>query len=1813
MSGGWVPGLDEVPPEVTTAIRDRVLATADELGPEAVLWLAAPPLWTLGIAEAAGFPASPLIDFVRRACDAGWCKARGPLAGDAPPDLVFWMPGEARRVAMDELRHRGGAAWITERLRRAAISVAQVTGGLTVLSAHGPPAAPPWDEVPGALAAWAELMDASSQRYPAVPGSASPGSASPGSASAGAPYQSPRADIQAAADVSRLLFEWTQEAVASGHLGRAQDLVAAGEAIAGVLAGPVEQVLDQARRMVALGLRRRQDERGLGRYLDRPELSGAAARLLDRDGARDGQWALHLRGAGGVGKTMLIRYLASGRYAADRGRPPFPVVRADFDYISPDYPVRRPVQLLLELADELVLHTAVNARADRALAFFRANAVRAHEAASGRREATGSPLASEEVALAVDSFGDVLAQLGDVLLVLDTCEELAKADLGNPASPAVRATLDIIERLHQRAPSARVLFAGRRPLPARPYLTVQEVDGFTQDEARRYLAASRGRPLPPELAEEMIRQSPAVDGLVPAEGELPERVSPFDLALYAAWAEDDPDLDVAEVRRGSDAYVENRIISRLGDPLVVEALPLLAAAGRSRVATLAEVLGCDPDVLGRRLAEQEWIIAGGAPVTDVAARPTVARSLRRYYAADERRAGSASRTAALAGVLLSQLRQAPLAAIDPDELVAALRLLEPAAAAALWDSIADRAIVPPGHWATVADLTSRILFREWDEEEWPTTEALRASVTAAHIAASRRGFDWFDGIGYEAWTAVLASADQHPDPASRRRLLHRAVLGLLPYTPDDDSLWQAVASGLPDRHDAGAEPVADGELAAALADSMDRLLEAGQHQAAERLYRLLPDIDTRLAGPYPCLSAWIEVIRGRLLTDEDPEAARSALERAESLATGGEEEPSWPDWVPPDDLLARVRIEHGLIAPPADLADLDGWESYAAGRLGTADGERLASLCLRIRLRHGVVDAATAGRWESADSYRDDQAPSCTAHDLVPPLFVSVAQAWFSTGDAERARGLLDRRRREALGTRQDQLTVRYADAASIGIVRRLRLTDQASFLARLASTEPDSGDPRPTALGDTRHMAWRALAVVGNETVAFPSPELLNVPEHWHAWWQSRGPANALTDLSNPLARPRWLDARTSADVADIQADLAEIEQLGRLLGGSGFQDIFAKWEALRGGWPESPPPPPPTRSADPHREVRAAMRMAALAGENFEFPLRVPRRLLAEMAFEEAELTALRLPQAATRLFLIATRAYQEADDPLGDYLARLSVLLTRPLPDGSTPARLEEARLLADFALDALTERMPAVASALEARPEDAGPWRHWTPAGREATAWAEAVREAAAVTAAVPDSDHPPAELTFPLEMRPGALIADASSRPETAPDAVAPTRRRGPWFTVASAVLAVLACAAVAVSLALSTATNHSGAQQSAPRSGASPVPWIAALIGGLAALAALLGWYFRKVMRVVRRQGIGASRLGTLMFDAQVSVQVGTGEAGEYRYAVSLEVRARWWRTAPGRARASLWLLLPAVHLAATFRRRTPGHQEQRGYRAASEASGDRLTRPRVRWTVPLPTASAAWWRRGSGAPGIIRGGSAGSYGIGARTDWMAEPWERILAASLSPDAAGRIEWTRLVNVGIGPSPSPQPASMLVGPLAWTRPLSQYYTEASNFSTSVNGPAVGGTLHVIGRAVVTSAGPAMDVTGPYPYFTASDVEATPLDVTELELPQPAMVILQAEPASDDTAGADPPDDQAGKLRLGAALAADGIPAVLLLPVLPATIADELARIITEHARLGLDADARLLLTRVRAAVAPHVAPPVLDDIVLFLNVARYRS
>ena len=251
---------------------------------------------------------------------------------------------------------------------------------------------------------------------------------------------------------------------------------------------------------------------------------------------------------------------------------------------------------------------------------------------------------------------------------------------GGPENATVENTLAILERIQAQASSVqgqawsvRVLLAGRRPLPPRDYLAVQNVAGFTLEEAREYLATFAAAPLAPRLDDAMIRQSPAAD----SPGT---RVSPFDLALYLAWADEDPGLDESRVLQGSDAYIEGRIIERLHDPGVLAA----AAAG-----IRGPLPGRDDRRVhrGRRRAARPPARRTG--VDRLRRRPAGARGGTGLAAGcgTTRRPGQSARVRGgdrrLGRALRSKIAGASLADVDIDELLAALRLSGPAEAARL--------------------------------------------------------------------------------------------------------------------------------------------------------------------------------------------------------------------------------------------------------------------------------------------------------------------------------------------------------------------------------------------------------------------------------------------------------------------------------------------------------------------------------------------------------------------------------------------------------------------------------------------------------------------------------------------------------------------------------------------------------------------------------------------------------------------------------------------------------------------------------------------------------------------------------------------------------------------------------------------------------------------------------------------------------------------------------------------------------------------------------------------------------------------------
>jgi len=1663
----------EFPALVAEAVQAERAAAMEDLGRDATLWLAAVPLWTRGAAEAARFPAPSVIEFVKRARDVGWCETRGSLRGQRAANLRFWMPNAVRRDVVDLLSRLEGA----EPLVREATKIAELITSLGRATGTGDER----DEIalPGTLLGWAGLMMAE------------------------------------APDLA--LVDRVRQAVQARDLSGAQHLVAAGDALAALLAGTAELAADRARRLLNLGTRQRQDGRALEYYLDRPELSGAVTRLLQPG---DANWALHLRGAGGSGKTMLIRYLASGRYAAERGMAAIPIARADFDHMSPDYPVRRPVQLLLELADELALHTAAVGRADRALRRFRASAAGLHESLSSVREERPSPMQIPQVLGAIDDFAAMLAELPEVLLILDTCEELAKADSGDPAAPAVATTLAIMERISVGASSVRVLFAGRRPLPRRDYLEVREVTGFTIDEARRYLAAFSSRPLADDLVDAMICQSPAVDLAVPPPGELPSRVSPFDLALYRSWAEQDPGFDTGSVAQGTDAYIEWLIIERLRDPHVLRALPVLACAGRCRIATIASFVGTDAAVVGPRLAEQEWIDADGDPPMHITAKPALAARLRHYFSAPDREAEFTAETARLADALRCQVADAALGDIDVDELLAALRLSEPADAVRLWDNIADR-VVTEGRWSWLLNVTRRVR-GESEEGHWPTADALRATVLASSIAASRRAFPSYNVRA--AWNEVFVWSASHPEAEAGQFLRARAALGSLPHSPDDESLWSALRAGYSYPYGSRARAT---ELTAATVDTVHQLLETCADEAAARLFDLgsldvlypgRPDdspssAPALAAGGNAQIRAWTHVVVARFHADETPTLARDALTRAEYEAiratTESASEPVWTDWIPPDDLLARVRIERGLIESPGDR-DLETWQAYAADNLGTIDGERLASVCLRLRLGQEVIDPSVIERWEAADRYDPGRMATCSAHELVPPLFATLAEAWLAAGDPQRALNLLERRRTLALDSRDDDATVRVADEETVRIARRLRLDYQRALLSRL-SIARDS-DPSRLHIVDS---ARRAMAVVYGVPPHIAGREVSERPAGWHTWCQCRSNPRV------PLPPVKWpTDSTSTEHAADIELDLQELRQLDhpKL---SGLEEQLA-------GWLAQPRPAPRVRSADPYPGVRTALRRAALTTvkEDYQLPGEVPRRLLAEMAFDEAELLAPRLPVAASRLFEYAYDAYLAAGDPIGQVLAISSI--TASAVADQVPLSVERmgeafARLRAD---------RPDVAAALTGDPADAGPWRYW----------ADFVRRLKTL---------------------------------EYAQVARGPLSWVGPVLDKTSHAISIAFLAAGLVAAGLY-------AFHAAPRYfifGA--LSLIVVVVGVVAVTGA---WRLRSVRRLADSQGVGVFTPATVGLTALIQFGVQRDRARVY-----LSANARPLRTTRRRYWARLIVLAFAGALLSGFHR----GGRQIGYTGGFQVPEPSAQAVRLDWETGCPDATSEWWSTGTAAGIILVKLADGT-----------QPWERIITEALGPHAAGRIDWYRRLIGGTRlPDAHGSAAVALDAPAEWLRYFGRFYKAGEvPYAEREEAESPVRVRYAIGRAVSTSAGPRLDVSGER---TESSSARELLGTEALSRGAPSLIVLQAEPTSEDVE-AGPRDDLLEKLALAVDLLEAGAAReVLIVPALPVRLAEAVARTVAEHAATRPRSRARALQASLRRLLRPEVEPAVLDDLVLF--------
>jgi hypothetical protein len=1244
-------------------------------------------------------------------------------------ELEFWMPESIRPEAIAELRHRRGPTFLEQTAVDVAVRLREAQA-----QAVG---------MPAVVARWAELAAATGEL--------------------------------GTSGIARQLDERIAELCAVGETGRALGWVESGMLLAQVLGGELEAVALLGNRRVELLHRQAQDRRHLRHFLPRQEQLDDFRRLLDRP---EEGWALHYLGMGGVGKTMLLRHI-NGELAPSLDAP---TSRVDFDHINPDYPVRRPGQLLLELADELRSYMTTE-RQERLFGELQARLVRLHESLSGQ-PFPGDPLANiqgPEFDKALRAFCNLLELLPQpVLLILDTCEELAKRRPAGAMLPPVEATFSILERIHQQVPTLRVVFAGRRPLarsgpgwrleetglqegtaqlPQRKeYLRLHEIKGFDEAEAITYLTRVKQLMLPDALRRAILARSQetgraaAITWSPPRSAAREGRYNPFDLALYADWAREVPALDPAVIASGrSDQYVEMRIVGRFREPGVQALLPAVALLGRFDREMLRPAFSGSDEAFAdayRELGSTEWTdyqldeaLESSFLEVDRNLRPR----LLAYYGEPARRRLLDAAGHRLGRGIGALVMERPLDRLGVEHVDAALRLVPADQAAGLWERLERRA-ADEAKWDWARAVVERVL---GEGGAVGAEHPARAAVEATHCAALTHEQPEVDLA--PMWREVAELAAAHPDPEVGQWLRHRAVAGQVAATratdqrPSDEVLtgfWALLTAVSPDTAGSAAQggtvraEQSAGSVCAALEAVLERAERTGDAglvpaAAVERISGWASAI-AGWAPPAIAAFAWTLAGRAAALHRQWQEASASLQAAATTVVDMSieSERQRWLDWRAPASLPERVRLEAMRALPPQvgklNLEQLRAWQQGALVRTDLIDAERLVAFALKVRLAWTVVPEDELEAVARAERYVPDRQPLCNAHREIPPLFVSLASGWLALGNGERALRLLDERIAEATRTGRDQSSVRAAQLAKAEVIRWLRLSGREPALISQLARSPRA---------DEVTAAWPVLVLTRPPaSSAVWTPQRDTPAAMLHAWWRCRP---ALTERAARLAVDGLLEAtgrerRAGAPEGPAPPD-STINVQGRAYvveRGAGYDalSVALDWVEAARLTPKSPRPPNlragvrawfARHPAEIEPMVRLALRgfaldMADIATISTASPWRAevwepdppsalqrwaqaigPRRM-AELALDEGELLALRLPRDAVRLLNLAYEWFVTADDAAGALIAwtRSMIALIHGTTTwigwgGARPAALRDS----PKALQALYERLGA----------------------------------------------------------------------------------------------------------------------------------------------------------------------------------------------------------------------------------------------------------------------------------------------------------------------------------------------------------------------------------------------------------------------------------------------------------------------------------------------------------------------------------------
>jgi hypothetical protein len=1094
------------------------------------------------------------------------------------------------------------------------------------------------------------------------------------------------------------LFEQRiREASARHDSASALEWTATGRALTPLLTAYLQPELgyavERAGRNIELLQRRRDDLQHLRGFVERQEQIEAIDRLVR---GPDDAWALHLLGAGGVGKTMLVRWLtvnAQERYDAA-------VARVDFDYLNPDYPRRHPGLLLWALAQELRVYdmrgeaTELFDKAAKLLNDVQRNATERRDA-----RATDDP----QFVMAVRIWNQALNALpqSKIVLILDTCEELAKIRQDGVMPASVEETFRILAAVHDGpdtltdgspeggVPRVRVVFAGRRPLaqkgsgwscpasplPPRDFLLLQELRGFTALEARGYLEQLG---VARDLIEPILQHAPEVprtadvilSGATPVRRE--SRYNPYLLTYFGRFAAEEPEAARA-IPAGSweQRYIELRVLQRIRFEPLTKALPTIAAARHVDAAYLRAVTGlnaADVDLLLEELSDSEWTDVryvaareGSEARRVISIKKGIQRDLIAYYA--DRPSAETRANERGAEHLRRLTLEADLSDLDWTYFDAALWMLgRREESLAWWAEVEERAIRDRGY-AWLFELTSNLLGEdaaaapaERPQDELPLRAAVLASHAVALMHLRREGVAGF-------WADVLASLRGRRG-AAWDALARRAKLGVLANrtfaeVAQIEELYRELWEELEVEVEA-VRGTLDVQRAAAIVAACENIIEHFEElEDPEDITTAILHVLTREQGlnvlaaslaevaeksrESIALRAFTECLLGRAenLLGNHRLAERHFTDAVRRANVGSVE---FRDWVAPEDLPSRVALEliRGMYPNLAEARNVLAAAGPAPRAAATEDSERFLSAWFMLRAATDPVDPGEVLEvlgWNLDHvEIRDEKEfgtfrGQCAAHRATRPLFVTAASILAGAGRLDEAVAILTFARD---ATSVEPSSIRAADRLLLDLAFRFRLHEEGIGLASSAiSASRDAED---------KARLWSLQAWTGRPEV-LDKVRLENDPREAHAVWMAT-PALSEADRSKALLWMWSAESRPATATLEMHLRLDE-EELRLLQANGGRARVLLE---------------APNDRAD---ALRVALRARALdvpgvaVGDLAKW---VGARTAAYMALDEGAHLLLRLPSRAAILFRQSRDWFKQCGDTVGVFFATVNDTLAR-----------------------------------------------------------------------------------------------------------------------------------------------------------------------------------------------------------------------------------------------------------------------------------------------------------------------------------------------------------------------------------------------------------------------------------------------------------------------------------------------------------------------------------------------------------------------